>query len=171
MHLHIFRRRPQIEQVHFIGKAVQRVYISLELLPLVWEGFAQGVYKTGASPGNLVSPPVLGEVDAVHIVRVRILQPHLVPDAQVLADAPDIPVLLHTADDVHPGVEQFPEPAETLKATADDGVLFQHGDFQPLLGEDGTGEKAAQATANDDYTLTHAMVWSTLSAISVYLSL
>ena len=62
------------------------------------------------------------------------------PDCFAETGTPDISILLHSAYYVHTGIEQFPEAPETLKASADDGVLFQHGNLQPLLGEDGTGE-------------------------------
>ena len=135
------------------------------------KSLAQGVHKASAALCDTISFLILGEVDAVHILRVRIHHLHFVPDAQILTDATDIPVLLHTTDNMHTGIEQDSEAPETLKASADDGILFKHSDFQPLLGEDGTGEQAAKTTANDDYALVHTIVCSTLSAISVYLLL
>ena len=164
--LHVVGGRPKVEQVHLVGDPVEGVHIGGEVLLLVREIFGQRVDEVRPALGDLIGPAVLGEEDAVGVVRVGIFHADLVPDAQVLADPADAAVLLHAADDVHTRVEEFPEALEALESSPDDGILLDDGDLQPLLRQDGSREKAAQAPAYDDYAFAHESVCSTRSAIS-----
>ena len=166
MDLHVVGGQPEVEQVHLVGDPVEGVHIGGEVLLLVREIFGQRIDEVRPALGNLISLAVLGEEDAVGVVRVGIFHADLVPDAQVLADPADAAVLLHAADDVHARVEEFPEALEALESPSDNGILLDDGDPQPLLCQDGSREKAAQAPAYDDYAFAHESVCSMRSAMS-----
>ena len=148
--------RLEVEERHLVGEPADGVDVSPDVLPLVGEIVAERVDKALPSLGDAVGLPVFREEEAVGAVVVDVAQPHLIEDAQVLADGPDVAARSHAAYHVHSRVEAFAPSPERLQASADGGVLLHQRHPQYLLGQQGSREESAEAgTDNQHVCLFH----------------